>query len=264
MSGFRLHAPSPALVVSIVALLVALGGTGYAAFALPKNSVGTKQLKKNAVTTKKLKNGAVTAPKINTNGLTVPYALHANSAPPTGGAGGALSGSYPNPGLAAGAVGTSNFGTIPSADLREVATGTGLLTSGGDTQVCFGSVGSDTDGLAVAGGGSNGCAAGQFAGLKAPVTGEYLLTAGADFEGSSSTGERRININEPGGASPVASTEISPNAVGFTSTSAATVLHLAAGQVIELNAFQSSASGTVALDGADPRVYLTMSWIAPS
>ena len=34
--------PSPALVISCVALALALGGTGYAAVsALPKNSVGT-------------------------------------------------------------------------------------------------------------------------------------------------------------------------------------------------------------------------------
>jgi hypothetical protein len=52
----RFH-PSPALVISLIALFVALGGTSYAAIALkiPKNSVGTAQLK----------NGAVTAPKLN-------------------------------------------------------------------------------------------------------------------------------------------------------------------------------------------------------
>jgi hypothetical protein len=41
--------------VAIVALFVALGGTGYAAIKLPKNSVGTKQLKNGAVTAKKVK-----------------------------------------------------------------------------------------------------------------------------------------------------------------------------------------------------------------
>ena len=56
----RFRRPGPALVISIVALIVALGGTSYAAFKLPNNSVGTKQLKKNAVTTAKIKNGAVT------------------------------------------------------------------------------------------------------------------------------------------------------------------------------------------------------------
>jgi hypothetical protein len=42
-------------VVSTLALVIALGGTSYAAVALPKNSVGNKQLKANAVTSSKVK-----------------------------------------------------------------------------------------------------------------------------------------------------------------------------------------------------------------
>jgi hypothetical protein len=42
-------------VASTLALVVALGGTSYAAVALPKNSVGTKQLKADAVTSSKVK-----------------------------------------------------------------------------------------------------------------------------------------------------------------------------------------------------------------
>ncbi len=76
----RLRAPSPALVISLIALFVALGGTSYAAITLPKASVGAKQLKKNAVTALKIKNGAVTAAKLNTHGLNVPNAKHAASA----------------------------------------------------------------------------------------------------------------------------------------------------------------------------------------
>jgi hypothetical protein len=75
-----LRRPTPAFAVAFVALLVALGGTAYAGLTIPKNSVGTKQLKKAAVTTPKIKNGAVTASKINTSGLTVPNAKQANSA----------------------------------------------------------------------------------------------------------------------------------------------------------------------------------------
>jgi hypothetical protein len=47
--------PSPALVVACLALAVALGGTGYAAVALPANSVGTKQLKQGAIIAAKVK-----------------------------------------------------------------------------------------------------------------------------------------------------------------------------------------------------------------
>jgi hypothetical protein len=60
---------SPSMVVAFIALLLALGGTGYAAIALPKNSVGTAQLKKNAVTSKKIKNGAVNSKKVKNGSL---------------------------------------------------------------------------------------------------------------------------------------------------------------------------------------------------
>ena len=56
--------PSPALVVASLALAVALGGTTYAATALPKNSVGAKQLKSGSVSTVKLAKGSVTSRQI--------------------------------------------------------------------------------------------------------------------------------------------------------------------------------------------------------
>ena len=59
MRNLKLRRPSPALVVSVIALSLALGGTSYAAIVLPANSVGTKQIKKNAVTTAKVKDGSL-------------------------------------------------------------------------------------------------------------------------------------------------------------------------------------------------------------
>lgn len=53
--------PSPALAISLIALAVALGGTGYAVTQLPKNSVGTAQIKNNAVTGAKVKDGSLLA-----------------------------------------------------------------------------------------------------------------------------------------------------------------------------------------------------------
>jgi hypothetical protein len=55
----RLRKPSPALLISLLALFVALGGSSYAALTLPKASVGAKQLKKNAVTSPKVKPGSL-------------------------------------------------------------------------------------------------------------------------------------------------------------------------------------------------------------
>lgn len=53
--------PSPALVVATLALFVALSGTSYAVTKLPKNSVGTVQIKSNAVTSSKVKDGSLAA-----------------------------------------------------------------------------------------------------------------------------------------------------------------------------------------------------------
>lgn len=66
ISRFR---PSPAMIVAIVALVLSLGGTSYAAIVLPAGSVGTKQLKDNAVVSAKVKNGSLTTADISATSL---------------------------------------------------------------------------------------------------------------------------------------------------------------------------------------------------
>jgi hypothetical protein len=81
MSGLRFRRPSAALIVAVVALVMATAGTGYAAFKLPNNSVGTKQLKKSAVTGAKVKQGSLEGSDIKLSTLdTVPSATKAVSA----------------------------------------------------------------------------------------------------------------------------------------------------------------------------------------
>ena len=60
MSRFRPHL-TYANVIATLALFLALGGGAYAALRLPKNSVGTKQIRKNAVRSGKVKNGSLLA-----------------------------------------------------------------------------------------------------------------------------------------------------------------------------------------------------------
>lgn len=98
MSKVRPLRPTPGLVVAVVALIVALGGTSYAAFALPNNSVGSNQLRNGAVRTKNIRDGAVTDRKIKSvagnkidfNGVAVPAAKALTSLP----AGSVESGSF--------------------------------------------------------------------------------------------------------------------------------------------------------------------------
>jgi hypothetical protein len=57
----RNRTPSPALLVAVLALVVAMGGTSYAALSIGRNSVGSKQLRSNAVKSAKVKNGSLLA-----------------------------------------------------------------------------------------------------------------------------------------------------------------------------------------------------------
>ena len=51
--------------IGVIALFVALGGTGYAAINIPASSIGTRQLHNAAVTNKKLADGSITTAKLN-------------------------------------------------------------------------------------------------------------------------------------------------------------------------------------------------------
>ena len=61
---------SYANVTATLALFVALGGTGYAAMNLPRNSVGAGQLRRHAVTNSKLAAHAVTGSRVRSDSLT--------------------------------------------------------------------------------------------------------------------------------------------------------------------------------------------------
>jgi hypothetical protein len=58
MRKLRRHL-SYANVMSSIAVFVVLGGGAYAAATLPKNSVGSKQIRANAVTSSKVKDGSL-------------------------------------------------------------------------------------------------------------------------------------------------------------------------------------------------------------
>jgi hypothetical protein len=78
--------PSPAMIVAMIALFAALGGSAYAAKKIGSNeikanAITTGKIKKNAITTSKIKKEAVTGAKINETTLgPVPSATNATNA----------------------------------------------------------------------------------------------------------------------------------------------------------------------------------------
>jgi hypothetical protein len=61
--------PSPSIAVAFVALLVALGGSSYAALKLPARSVGSKQIKPQAVARVHIKANAVNSAAVANDSL---------------------------------------------------------------------------------------------------------------------------------------------------------------------------------------------------
>ena len=60
----RHRSPSPAMVVALLALFIALGGTSYAAATLARNSVGPAQLRSNSVGASEIRRNAVASTEI--------------------------------------------------------------------------------------------------------------------------------------------------------------------------------------------------------
>jgi hypothetical protein len=139
--------PSPAMVVALVALFVALGGSAYA-FTVPKDSVGTAQLKDSAVTGVKLHDTAVTSSKVKPGSLLANDFKSGQIASGLGPAGGDLTGSYPNLRIQPGAVISADFasdaqtpdsaqlGTMPPSAYGAVLSGRvdGLSITDGTTE----------------------------------------------------------------------------------------------------------------------------------
>ena len=131
-SAFRKR-PSAALVVASLALLVALGGTSFAAakLTLPRNSVGNAQLRNNAVTSIKVKNFSLR--RIDFAPGQVPAGPRGRTGPP-GAAG---------PAGAAGAAGATGPAGVTGATGPTGASGaTNLKVSGAVVSVAGGATGS--------------------------------------------------------------------------------------------------------------------------
>ena len=173
----RIPRPSPALVISCIALSIALTGVSYAAVVIPRNSVGTLQLKANAVNSTKVANGTLLRADFK------PGQIPAGARGPAGAAGPA------GPAGAAGAAATALWAQLDAAgslvrnkgaaSSQKLGTGDYLVTFNQDVTGCTyqATLGGPTTGLT-----SGEVSAAQRTAIAAGVRVFTLSSAGANAD----------------------------------------------------------------------------------
>lgn len=261
-------------VMVTILTFVVLGGGAYAATKLPKNSVGSKQIKKSAVTKAKIANGAVDASKVADGSLTT-----ADLDPSTlsGYAKGSDLNGYlreiPN-----GSVVPEKIGSLPTAVLTSpipynVGTDPGP-TEGVDCfgspavfpnektdDIVFGTISFDNAGIVAQKNPANGAC---FNGFEVKRSGTYAIGVWVSWEGSDEDGYRRLSLItlDPGEGLIVlarqdqralANGEFEP-----TSQAVSAVARLAAGASVVVQGWQSSGIGLGVTAGR-----FEIAWIGP-
>jgi len=124
------------MVVALLALAIALGGTSYAAVTLPRNSVGPRQIRAGAVRSSEIKNRSIALTDLSVRAR---RALRGQRGPvgPPGPAGGTTAGTGAAAGSAVALTYASSVGTVGAGEVTgaTAACPAGLRVTGGGARI---------------------------------------------------------------------------------------------------------------------------------